>query len=79
MILSVLGGSSEFEVKPSIRQIIKQGLEYLSSAEELWIITNGKNEGCAKIIGELMAANKGQSARSPIIVIGLFCYNLGTF
>ncbi|XP_041364291.1 transient receptor potential cation channel subfamily M member-like 2 [Gigantopelta aegis] len=52
LLISVTGGAKRFEMKPRLKNILKQGLCHAATSTGAWIITGGTGTGIMQIVGE---------------------------
>ena len=69
LIISVLGGTGDFELQPKVKQAIKNGLVKAAETTGAWIITNGLNCGASKEVGSALKNAFKRNNRIPCIGI----------
>ncbi|XP_041364293.1 transient receptor potential cation channel subfamily M member 8-like [Gigantopelta aegis] len=52
LLISVTGGAKYFEMKPRLKDMLKQGLCHAATSTGAWIITGGTGTGIMQIVGE---------------------------
>ena len=67
LLISVLGGTTDFELQPKVKQSIKTGLVQAAETTGAWIITNGLNCGASKEVGSALKNAFKRNNRIPCI------------
>ncbi|CAM6001836.1 unnamed protein product [Sphagnum balticum] len=52
LVISVIGGSDDFELNDKVREIVIAGLVQAALSTNAWIITSGLHEGVTRAVGE---------------------------
>ena len=69
LVISVLGGTGDFELQPKVKQSLKHGLIKAAETTGAWIITNGLNCGASKDVGSAVKNVYKRNNKIPCIGI----------
>ncbi|XP_041093468.1 transient receptor potential cation channel subfamily M member 4a [Polyodon spathula] len=71
LVVSVVGGDGNFEIKSWVKDVLRQGLVKAAQSTGSWIITAGLHSGISRFVGEAVRDHSTASTQSSAKVIAM--------
>uniref|UniRef100_UPI00358EBBEA transient receptor potential cation channel subfamily M member 2 n=1 Tax=Myxine glutinosa TaxID=7769 RepID=UPI00358EBBEA len=73
LLISVTEGVTDFQMKPTLKEVFKRGLIKVARNTGVWIMTDGAHSGVTKVVGEVVRDCEiaGRSQQSKVVTIGV--------